>query len=127
MAEAFSARQAIVADYPAEVLLRFDEILSETDAQSPCYLEKLKSALFALIIAYMRMIGSVSFLPMVDKTKRVDSRIAEIEKYVRAHMSEQVTLEDIAQHIHISTKQIGRILQRDFCLFRARLYRPVEM
>ena len=31
-------------------------------------------------------------------------------------MREQVTLEDIARHIHISTKQINRILQRDFSL-----------
>ena len=31
---------------------------------------------------------------------------------------ELVTLADIAQHIHISTKQINRILQRDFSLSR---------
>lgn len=116
MMEAFSGRSVVAADFNPELLRLFNEILDEADAQGPGYLEAIQARLFLIIIAYMRLVGGDLFLPVVDKTRRIDSRIAEIGRYVQEHMREQVTLEDIARHIHISTKQINRILQRDFSL-----------
>ena len=116
MLDALSQHPVLVTDYDPEMLHLFAEILDEADAQQPCYLEAIKARLFAIIVDYIRLLGKGSFQQVADKTQRIDSRIAEIDKYVHSHMREQVTLEAIARHIHISTKQINRILQRDFNL-----------
>lgn len=116
MMDALIHHPVMVADCNPALLHLFNEILDEADAQQPCYLEAIKARLFAIIIEYIRLLGKGTFQPAVDKTQRIDRRIAEIDKYVQAHMRQQVTLEEIARYIHISTKQINRILQRDFNL-----------
>ena len=116
--KALTFSDALVTRYDPAILTCFNVILSEADAQELCYLEAIKARLVTIVIALVRTLASRQPKTAADKPPSIDSRIAEIDAYVQGHMQELVTLADIAQHIHISTKQINRILQRDFSLSR---------
>ena len=105
---------ALVTGFDPAILTSFNDVLNEADAQEPCYLEAIKARLVTIIIALVRTLAAGQPKTSADKPPSIDSRIAEIDAYVHDHMQELVTLADIAHHIHISTKQINRILQRDF-------------
>ncbi len=57
--------------------------------------------------------------------KHTDSRhINEIEEYINTHLFEKITLSQLAQTFFLSTKQISRILQREYrCTLSALLSR----
>ena len=114
--KALTFSDVLVVRYDPAILTSFNDILNEADAQEPCYLEAIKARLLTIIIALVRMLSARMPKTAADKPPSIDTRIAEIDAYVQGHMQELVTLADIAQHIHISTKQINRILQRDFNL-----------
>ena len=111
-----SFSDVLVTRYDPALLTSFNDILNEADAQETCYLETIKAKLVTIIIALIRILAARQPQTAADKPPSIDSRIAEIDAYVQSHMQELVTLADIARHIHISTKQINRILQRDFSL-----------
>ena len=114
--KALSSSDLLVTRYDPAILTSFNDILTEADAQEPCYLEAIKARLLTIVITLVRMLSARMPKTAADKPPSIDTRIAEIDAYVQGHMQELVTLADIAQHIHISTKQINRILQRDFNL-----------
>ena len=91
------------------------QILEEVSKQEMGYEEATKALVFRLVLALARLnrqdLPNKEALP---NETRVDRRIGEIETFIHNHMSEMITPSDVAASIHISTKQINRILQNAF-------------
>lgn len=69
-----------------------------------------------LISALMLLARQVSNSPSVDyeypqKKNLIDERMTEIEKFIMEHIDTQITVEELAGHMNMSAKQIGRIIQ----------------
>ena len=91
------------------------QILEEVSRQEMGYEEATKALVFRLVLALARL--NRQDLPdkeSLPNETRVDRRIGEIEAFIHDHMSEMITPSDVAASIHISTKQINRILQNAF-------------
>lgn len=91
------------------------QILEEVSRQELGYEEATKALTFRLVLALARL--NTQDLPdteTLSNETHVDRRIGEIEVFINDHMSEMITPSDVAASIHISTKQINRILQNAF-------------
>ena len=88
------------------------QILEEVSNQELGYEEATKALVFQLVLSLARL-NKEEFAVAEDlhNETRVDQRIGEIEAFINEHMSEMITPSDVAASIHISTKQINRILQ----------------
>ena len=88
------------------------QILEEVGNQSLGYEEATKALIFQLVLSLARL-NKQEFAETetLRNETRVDRRIGEIEAFINEHMSEMITPSDVAASIHISTKQINRILQ----------------
>ena len=88
------------------------QILEEVSNQELGYEEATKALVFQLVLSLARLNKQTfSDTETVPNETRVDRRIGEIEAFIHEHMSEMITPSDVAASIHISTKQINRILQ----------------
>ena len=95
---------------PSLIALLMKEVVQQ---QKFCQ-EMLSSLLYQMVLAYARLSPAMSDKreeTMQDRA--VDGRVGEITRYIEEHMTEAIQVNDIAEHIHISPKQINRILQRE--------------
>lgn len=56
--KALTFSDALVTRYDPAILISFNDILNEADAQEPCYLEAIKARLLTIIIALVRMLSA---------------------------------------------------------------------
>ncbi len=50
-----------------------------------------------------------------DKTEKSDSRhIGLIEEFINSNLSRKIRLSDVAEHVFLSTRQVSRIIQREY-------------
>jgi len=95
-----------------QVLLTLYQILEEIAKQDMGYEEATKALIFQLILSLARMNKlDCAEIEAVPAEASVDRRVGEIEAFIHEHMSEMITPSDVASSIHISTKQINRILK----------------
>lgn len=101
---------AISDTLPMLIRLLMQEIMAQQKFCRPF----LDSVLYQLVLSYARLSpASPRENRALEEERAVDSRVGEITRYIEAHIGESIQVSDIAAHIHISPKQINRILQRE--------------
>lgn len=101
---------AISDTLPTLLNLLMQEIMAQERFCRPF----LDSLLYQMVLSYARLSPASPRENRVPEEERaVDSRVGEITRYIEAHIGEAIQVSDIATHIHISPKQINRILQRE--------------
>lgn len=104
---------AISDTLPTLINLLMQEIMAQQRFCRPF----LDSVLYQLVLSFARLSpASPRENQALEEARSVDSRVGEITRYIEAHIGETIQVSDIAAHIHISPKQINRILQRELQL-----------
>ena len=97
------------ADTIFDLYLRLCE---EFTRQRLGYKELIGALLFQITMEYERQIsvapGEVAAL------QRIDRRAGEIESFINAHLSVNITTMDVAEVLHLSKRQINRIVFKEF-------------
>lgn len=82
----------------------------KVDAISEKEQQLLISLLFHSVMA-MLLAGSWEIEPA---EKRAPKHIYEIESFINKNISGKITLKDVADHIFLSTKQVSRVIQKEY-------------
>lgn len=108
------AKEPAVYTISGTLPLLINLLMKEIMAQQKFFKELLDSVFYQLVIAYARLSPVLTKdMDQPAAERVVDGRVGEITRYIEAHMAEAIQVNDIAAHIHISPKQINRILQRE--------------
>lgn len=108
-----SQRPAFVTSETEEIAALFYKILEEAASQKMGYLTQLRNHLLEIIIQCARLTeNKENHQPSFSQ--RIDKRVSEINKYIETHMDERVTCQNIADNIHLSVRQLNRIVQNEF-------------
>ncbi len=76
------------------------------------YKEMIGSLLFQITMEYERQISAA---PSEDSViQRIDRRADEIENFINANLSTNITTMDVADVLHLSKRQINRIVFKEF-------------
>lgn len=112
--ESVLSRSPVVVSSETQRLQQaFLRILEEFEKQALGYLPIVSSLLLQVVLECARM-GRKEQHSCADFKQRVDGRISQINAYIDAHMDQRITCEEIAENIHISARQINRIVQKEF-------------
>ena len=109
--QAMSLDVAVIrqADTIFDLYLRLCE---EFTRQRLGYKELIGALLFQITMEYERQI---SVAPSeVAALQRIDRRAGEIESFINAHLSVNITTMDVAEVLHLSKRQINRIVFKEF-------------
>lgn len=107
--------QVMTISQTDEIYALFRQIMEEIDRQDLLYEEAVKTLIFRLALAYARQL-QVRNEEFKTEKQVIDSRVQEITRYIDDHLSENITVNDVANCIHLSTKQINRLLQKEFLM-----------
>ena len=89
---------------------KMDEKSKECTESAEKDAELLVTLVFNEIMQYL-----ISSKSVVRKNTESDPKhIYAIEQYINAHVNEKIYLTDIAAHIHLSGKQVSRIIQQEY-------------
>lgn len=113
MCRSLSQRSAFVTGETGEIAALFYRILVEAAAQKMGYLTQLKNYLLEIIFKCARMTENRDN-HQPSFSQRIDKRISEINEYIETHMSERVTCQNVADNIHLSVRQLNRVIQNEF-------------
>ena len=90
----------------------YQRISEELARRSLGYKDLIGSLLFQIALAYERQISAA---PRANSSiQRIDKRVDEIESYINDHLSLNITTMDVAGVLHLSKRQINRIVFKEF-------------
>ena len=90
----------------------YQRISEELARRSLGYKDLIGSLLFQITLAYERQISAA---PRANSSiQRIDKRVDEIESYINDHLSLNITTMDVAGVLHLSKRQINRIVFKEF-------------
>ena len=89
------------------------DILGEFSRQSIGFHEVVMSKLLQVVIECARQYACGEEAP-ASYINRIDRRITELNAYIEAHMDERMSCNDLAERVHMSTRQLNRIIQKEF-------------
>lgn len=101
----------------SEMLSLYLEIIQEVCARRAFYVECIGTLAFRIVTCFARQLESSKVLsakPLEQKV--VDGRVREVMHFVKNHLTEDIAVTDVAQALHLSPKQINRLLQKEFML-----------
>ena len=113
----FNSYEYVLFNNVREIVSIFTDIYNEVNFEKMGYIEIVKLSICRLIILISRLIPDANEEKDKDFHNNnicIDSRVHEIDRYINSHLSEMITTSDIASNMHLSTKQINRILQNEF-------------
>lgn len=93
------------------------EVIQEVCARRAFYVECISTLAFRIVTCFARQQESskgLSAKPLEQKV--VDGRVREVMHFVKNHLTEDIAVTDVAQALHLSPKQINRLLQKEFML-----------
>lgn len=101
-----------------EVYDLFEQIMSEVVGHAPFYVECIETLVFRIVALYARLLAPRrEWTDFANPEKQVvDGRVRELTQYVEAHLSESIAVSDVAESLHLSAKQINRLLQKEFLM-----------
>ncbi|WP_202707978.1 AraC family transcriptional regulator [Sporosalibacterium faouarense] len=97
-------------------LLRlFESALEEAYSKNFGFYNKIKSIVQMLLIESTRAITTTMDYPYQLHTqyKKKDYRFIQIERYILDNINNTITTKDIAEYMHLSDKQVCRIVQQN--------------
>ena len=101
----------------SEMLSLYLEIIQEVCARRAFYVECIGTLAFRIVTCFARQLESSKVLsakPLEQKV--VDGRVREVMHFIKNHLTEDIAVTDVAQALHLSPKQINRLLQKEFML-----------
>lgn len=110
----------IVLDFSPSTVTMARELLDEYAAPGPFHQKMTHSLLDQLTIRLLRRLGTVEpeVLPVVGADLRVDV----IDGFFADFLADDVTKEDLAARLHLSSRQVNRFLQKRYGMsFREKL------
>ncbi len=108
-----SQMPVMVSDHTEEILSLFYRILQECSTQKIGYLSVIEGILLNIIVLCARLNeGAATTAPTFGK--QIDQRIADVNAYIEMHLSETFSCQDIAENVHLSLRQLNRIIQNEF-------------
>lgn len=102
----------IVVSQADEIYQLFCKISNEFDHQSICYREVIQTLLFQIAMKYERL--TVKEENNKEYIERIDSRVEEMVLFINSNIHNNISTIDIAEHMHISKRQISRIIMKEF-------------
>lgn len=105
-----------VIELPKNAHQLLEMLVDESISRKYGFLTVIKGNLLSVLMIVARQ---VSDSPNIDysipkKQSITDERMNNIEKYVIQNIAVHISVEDIAHHMNMSTKQVGRVI-RNFC------------
>lgn len=90
----------------------FQQINEEFKAQRLGFRDMIGSLLFQITMEYERHISAA---PSADAViQRIDKRVEEIKTFISDNLSSDITTMDVADVLHLSKRQINRIVLKEF-------------
>lgn len=111
--ELLSRRPSFIENKTDKIADLFYCILEECAARKTGYIEAIQAELLLIILQCARMAENGSE-HQPTFVQRIDRRVAEINAYIEEHMQERITCTEIAKNIHLSTRQLNRVVQNEF-------------
>ncbi len=104
--------------YPAsrEMFNLFLDVMNEVSQRNAFYLDSVRILVHRLIICCARLNERSHAENPTQEERAVDGRIEEIMQYIQDHLADGITTRDVAENIHLSTRQINRLLQKEFMM-----------
>lgn len=101
-----------------EVCGLFGQIMDEAVEHGPFYVDSIEALAFRVVVLYARLLAPArEWLDFASPDKQVvDGRVRELSQYVDAHLAENIAVGDVADALHLSVKQVNRLLQKEFML-----------
>lgn len=113
MCQSLSQRAAFVTGETDTVAALFYRVLEETATQRMGFLTQTKLCLLEIIMSCARMTQKrENHQPTFSQ--RIDKRVEEVNSYIDAHMNQQITCQELADYIHLSIRQLSRVIQNEF-------------
>lgn len=95
-----------------EILPLFEMTLSEITHKKIGYYNKIISLITLILIESTRTLyDAVTTYQVPQKFKNYDGRYHLIYKYIQDHILEKILVSDLSAHIHLSEKQVNRIVK----------------
>lgn len=88
-----------------------EEIQCELLRKKPCYKEILENIFSILIIQICRSLSNKSVY-ISDTKNDNQSLMLLIEEYIQKHYKEECTLEGLSEYVHISSRQLTRLIRQ---------------
>lgn len=90
----------------------YGKISQELSEQRLGYRDMICMLLFEITLEYERQITSVvNAAPVIS---RIDKRVDEINGFISANITKDITTMDVAEYMHLSKRQINRIILKEF-------------
>jgi AraC-like DNA-binding protein len=95
------------------VLALFGEALREADLRLPGYEIELRSLVLRILVACARSMGAgEEARPSAGGEEDSDGRMERIRRFIEDNIGMHVAPADLAEHMNLSEKQVGRIVSR---------------
>ena len=103
---------AIVIHDSGALFALFQQINEEFKTQRLGFRDMIGSLLFQITMEYERHISAA---PSADAViQRIDKRVEEIKTFINDNLSTDITTMDVADVLHLSKRQINRIVLKEF-------------
>lgn len=113
MRSSLSQIPGLVTGATAEIAALFYRILEEAAMQKMGYLLQIKTCLLDVILQCARLTENrENHQPSFSQ--RIDKRVSEVNAYIEKHIAERLSCQQIADHIHVSVRQLNRVIQSEF-------------
>lgn len=97
-------------------------LIAEGESKKPLKEEAIKSLLMLLSVSFLRTLGVVSYVEITDERREELERTQRIDNFFSDRYAEKAGCEVLAEELHLSTKQLGRILKKYYGMsFREKL------
>lgn len=115
----------IVMPDAKEIYELYRGISEEFDRKNLYYREVIETLLFRIVTIYERL--TVSEEKEEPYLNRIDSRVDEMISFINNNLAKNISTIDIAEHMHISKRQINRIIMKEFHLSCADLIQTLKL
>ncbi len=100
------------------------KLIEEGASKKPLKDVALKSLLTLLSTSFLRILGLVSYVETADGRSEAVERTQQIDNFFSDHYAEKSGCAALAEALHVSTKQLGRILKKHYGMgFQEKLIR----
>lgn len=94
------------------LLALFEEALQEAHDKKLGFQLTIRSIVKRLLIESIRRMSDERRYEGIDQFKRTDYRFVQIERYIQDNLHLPLRVADVAAHLHLSERQVNRIVQR---------------
>lgn len=106
--------ESMVLTLPKELLQLCEDIFQECAAGNPFKTELKQAMLTQLMIRLLRLLGLQELQRSQPDSLSEDQRINRIDDYFEKHFSEPAGEEALAQTLHLSRRQLDRVLRKHY-------------